>query len=112
MPSLAALKLLLTIAVSDSLPLEKGEKRKTRQSFLGFFDVKRSHFYSKATRELYVEIPSEGKKPEDGGVVGRLVRRVWHQRCTHELGADHCRVHEEAGIVARKIKSMYLLPCI
>ena len=47
MPSLTALKLLLTIAVSDSIPLEKGEKRKTRQSFLGFLDVKRAHFYSK-----------------------------------------------------------------
>ena len=80
MPSLAALKLLLTIAVSDSLPLEKGERRKAKQSFLGFLDVKRAHFYSKATRELYVEIPSEGKKPEDGDVVGRLVRSLYGTR--------------------------------
>ena len=47
MPSLAALKLLLTIAVSDSLPLEKGERRKTKQSFLGFLDVERDHFHSR-----------------------------------------------------------------
>ena len=80
MPSLAALKLLLTIAVSDSLPLEKGKRRKSKQSFLGFLDVKRAHFYSKATRELYVEIPSEGKKPEDGDVVGRLVRSLYGTR--------------------------------
>ena len=77
MPSLAALKLLLTIAVSDSLALEKGEKSKTKQSFLGFLDVKRARFYSKATRELYAEVPSEGKKPEDGDVVGRLVRSLY-----------------------------------
>ena len=80
MPSLAALKLLLTIAVSDSLPLEKGERRTSKQSFLGFLDVKRAHFYSKATRELYVEIPSEGKRPEDGDVVGKLVRSLYGTR--------------------------------
>ena len=42
--------------------------------------MKRAHFYSKAPRELYVEIPSEGKKPEDGDVVGRLARSLYGTR--------------------------------
>ena len=53
-PSLADLKLLLTITVSDSLPLEKGERSKTKQSFLGFLDVKRAHFYAKAQPENFM----------------------------------------------------------
>ena len=39
-----------------------------------------SAFYSEAARELDVEIPSGGKKPEDGDVVGRLVRSLYGAR--------------------------------
>ena len=35
-------------------------------------DVGRAYFHAKVAREVYVEIPSEDKKPEDGDVVGRL----------------------------------------
>ena len=55
-------------------------KQERADSLLGFLDRKRFHFYSKATRELYAEIPSEGKEPEDGDVVGRLVRSLYGTR--------------------------------
>ena len=76
MPSLSALKLLLAIAVSQCLP---GNGRKTVQYYLGFLDVKRAHFYSKATHELYVEISQEGKEAHED-VVGRLLRSLYGTR--------------------------------
>ena len=35
-------------------------------------DVGRAYFHARVTREVYVEIPAEDKRPEDGDVVGRL----------------------------------------
>ena len=62
MPSLSALKMLLTIAVSFELTDSTGTIPKTgTRRLLGFLDVKRAHFYSEATREIYVELPIEGK---------------------------------------------------
>ena len=59
MPSLSALK---TITRNSSQQPVFARQRSENCSVLpiGFLDVKRAHFYSKATRELYVEIPSEG----------------------------------------------------
>ena len=81
MPSLSALKMLLAIAVTSKLsdstgPVPKAGARK----LLGFLDVKRAHFYSEATREIYVELPSEGKTESDGDVVGRLKRSLYGTR--------------------------------
>ena len=42
--------------------------------------MKRAHFYSEATREIYVELPSEGKTASDGDVVGRLKRSLYGTR--------------------------------
>ena len=35
-------------------------------------DVRRAYFYAKATRELYVELPSEDVESARGDIVGRL----------------------------------------
>ena len=61
MPSLSALKILLTIAVTLKLtdtsgPLPKAGKR----GLLGFLDVKRADFYS-ATRETMSGYPQKGR---------------------------------------------------
>ena len=63
--------MLLTIAVTFKLTDSTGQirKRGTRR-LLGFLDVKRARFYSEATREIYVELPFEGKTASDGDVVG------------------------------------------
>ena len=81
MPSLSALKMLLAIAVTFKLTDSAGKTPKTgTRRLLGFLDVKRAHFYSEATREIYVELPTEGKTASDGDVVGRLRRSLYGTR--------------------------------
>jgi len=76
MPPLAALKSLLQIAVTKNLPDRKGKmRRESEKLVLGFLDVKRAHFCSKATRELYVELPEECGQPK--GKVGLLRRSMY-----------------------------------
>ena len=41
--------------------------------------MKRAHFYSDATREIYVELPAEAKKPGED-VVGRLLKSLYGTR--------------------------------
>lgn len=81
MPSLSALKMLITIAVTFQLPENPKylSANNHKRRLLGFLDVKRAHFYSKATREIYVEIPEEGKEPGED-VVGRLLRSLYGTR--------------------------------
>eukprot|EP00435_Cladocopium_sp_Y103_P057470 s264_g19.t1 len=50
-----------------------------KRRLLGFLDVKRAHFYSDATRELYVELPAEAKKPGED-VVGKLLKSLYGTR--------------------------------
>ena len=45
----------------------------------GFPDVKRAHFYSDATTELYVELPAEAKKPGED-LVGKLLKSLYGTR--------------------------------
>ncbi len=83
MPSLSALKMLLTIAVTFKLTDSSGQVPRTGpRRLLGFLDidVKRAHFYSEATREIYVELPFRGKTTSDGDVVGRLKRSLYGTR--------------------------------
>ena len=81
MASLSTLKMLLIIAVTFKLIDSTGQIPKigTRR-LLGFLDVKRAHFYSEATREIYVVLPIEGKTASDGDVVGHLRRSLYGTR--------------------------------
>ena len=54
-------------------------KRDGGYAFLGFLDVKRAHFYSAATRERYIELPAEAKKPGED-VVGKLLKSLYGTR--------------------------------
>ena len=76
MPPLAALRLLVAFAVSAWLPDSSGKRKFPRERYvLSFVDVKRAHFCSEATREVYVELPWEAGAPE--GKVGRLLRSMY-----------------------------------
>ena len=76
MPPLAALKVLLSLAVTKFKPNEKGVLcEDPGQEVLGFLDVKRAHFCSAATREIFVELPAEAGYPE--GMVGKLPRSMY-----------------------------------
>ena len=62
MPSLSALKMLLAIAVTFKVADSAGQVPKTgARRLLGFLDVKRAHFHSETAREIYVELPSQGR---------------------------------------------------
>ena len=81
MPSLSALKMLVTIAVTFQLPHAGTAVKEAyaKRRLLGFLDVKRAHFFSDATRELYVELPAEAKKPGED-VVGKLLKSLYGTR--------------------------------
>ena len=81
MPSLSALKMLVTIAVTFQLPYagEAVKEAYAKRRLLGFLDLKRAHFYSDATRELYMELPAEAKKPGED-VVGKLLESLFGTR--------------------------------
>ena len=81
MPSLSALKMLVTIAVTFQLPHAGTAVKEAyaKRRLLGFLDVKRAHFYSDATRELYVELPAEAKTPGED-VVGKLLKSLYGTR--------------------------------
>ena len=72
MPSLSALKMLAAIAVTFQFPHAGTAVKETyaKRRLFGFLDVKRAHF-SDATRELYVDLPAEAKKPGED-LVGRF----------------------------------------
>ena len=55
------------------------QRSHAKRRLLGFLDVKHAHFYSDATRELYVELPAEAKKPGED-VVGRLLKSLYGTR--------------------------------
>ena len=75
MPPLAALKVLLSLAVTKLKPNAKGVLREDpEQEVFGFLDVKRAHFCSEAAREIFVELPEEAGYPE--GMVGKLLRSM------------------------------------
>ena len=62
MPPLSALRTLMTLAVTESnKDLNGNWTRKTDRQFLSFVDIKRAHFCSRATRELYVEPATRGR---------------------------------------------------
>ena len=96
MPSLA-LKLLLKIAVSDSLPLEKSERRKTKQSDLGFLDViiRCSHSNrSIHSSTMYRPIAMRAAYLAQGQPAGKLLRVHWHKAYRAQLQGTGARLND------------------
>lgn len=59
MPPLAALKVLLSLAVTSRWPDLNGKLHKQPIKCIALIDIKRVHFWAEATRELYVELLEE-----------------------------------------------------
>ena len=82
MPPLLALKLLLSLACTTNLPMKEQTYSKRGRYCIQFIDVKKAHFWAKAERTLYVELPEEYKKYHgiSGDVVGLLNRSMYGMR--------------------------------
>ena len=43
-------------------------------------DIRKAFLYAQVENETYIEIPEEDKKPEDGDVVGKLLKALYGTR--------------------------------
>ena len=82
MPPLLALKLILSLACTTNLPVREQTYSKRGRYCIQFIDVKKAHFWAKAERTLYVELPQEYKHYHglSGDVVGVLNRSMYGMR--------------------------------
>ena len=102
--------MLVTIAVTFQLPHAGTavQEAYAKRRLLGFLDVKRAHFYSEATRELYVELPAEAKKPGEDVYSWKIAQiAVRNARRTSELG-----VADSESEIALGFKQGKSNPCI
>ena len=76
MPPLSALKMLFAIAMACSwIDCQGNFIQVTCVQLILILDVKRAHFRSPATRELYVDLPSEAGCPD--GFTARLLQSMY-----------------------------------
>jgi hypothetical protein len=74
-PPLEAKKMLFSMAVTEGIGYEKGNKSKGMK--LDFIDVRRAYFHADAIREVYVELIDEDWEE---GMCGRLVKSMYGTR--------------------------------
>jgi len=80
MAPLHASKILLILAVTNRFPDSMGNLIRSEEPLVvSFIDIKRAHFYGKATRQICVELPPELRKP-DKDEVGLLLRSMYGTR--------------------------------
>ena len=79
MPPLAAFRMLISLFVTERVrDVDGGVAWRRADWVLGFVDVKRAHFCSAATREIFVELPPEAAKPDGTREwVGRLLKSMY-----------------------------------
>ena len=82
MPPLMALKLLLRMAVTVVFPWKQPLSVRKDTYVIQFIDVKKAHFWAKAERVLYIELPWEYKQAHNivGNSVGLLKRSMYGMR--------------------------------
>ena len=88
-PPLEAQKLLFSMAVTEGIGYNKGEREKGLK--LGFVDIKRAYFYAPVQRPVYIEIPKEDQMPGDEDYRRTRFQLVWYPRRRSELDP---RIHE------------------
>ena len=89
MPPIAALKMLVALAVTATVPGRNKEWiPSSEKKMLSFVDIKRAHFCSAATREIYVEFPEESGQPQDK--VARLLKSMYGCRDAAANWEPHC----------------------
>ena len=71
-PPLEALKILLSLAVTEGVGHKKGVQCK-----LDFIDISRAYFHAKARRSIYSKLPPGDNQP---GMVGRLNKAMYGTR--------------------------------
>ena len=70
-PPLESLRALISKAASESLHGHRDPYK------LMLIDVSRAHFYAKAVREVYIELPAEDPRSKDGQFCGRLLKTMY-----------------------------------
>ena len=70
-PPLEALRILVRMTAAED---PNGQKDGLR---LYIADVSRAHFYAKAKREVYIELPREDERCKDPDAIGRLERTMY-----------------------------------
>ena len=74
-PPLEALKILLSLAVTEGIGYQPGGKLQGCK--LDFIDVRRAYFHANARRKVYVELPPEDSQP---GMCGKLNKAMYGTR--------------------------------
>ena len=80
-PPLEAQKLLFSMAVTEGVGFRKGEREHGLK--LAFIDVKRSYFYAKAKKDIFIKIPPEDAEP---GMCGKLLKSMYGTRDAEVIG--------------------------
>ena len=74
-PPLEAKKILMSLAVTEGVGYQRGNKEKGQK--LDFIDVRRAYFHAPARRLVYVKLPPEEEKE---GTCGRLLKALYGTR--------------------------------
>ena len=98
-PPLEAMKLLLSLAVTEGIGFVKGNKKGGKK--LDFIDIRRAYYHAPARREVYVKLPPGD---EEDGMCGLLIKSLpgtrdaaqnWEElymTCMHKLGFSSGKV--------------------
>ena len=70
-PPLEAMKLLLSLAVTEGVGYQKGHKKSGMK--LDFIDIRRAYYHAPARREVYVKLPPGD---EEEGMCGLLIKSL------------------------------------
>ncbi|MCP2505128.1 MAG: hypothetical protein NLN65_07530, partial [Candidatus Poseidoniaceae archaeon] len=101
-PPLEALKYLLSLWMTEGYGWKKGKSEEMKMDFI---DVRRAYFHAVTTRDVYVELPPEDKKP---GMCGKLMKSMYGTRdAAQNWEQAYTEFMEKAGFV-RGIAS----PCV
>ena len=74
-PPLEALKVLLSMAVTEGIGYHGNNKKGGNK--LEFIDVRRAYFHARARRLVYIKLPEEDNQE---GMCGRLVKAMYGTR--------------------------------
>ena len=70
-PPLEAIELLFSLAVTEGIGYQKGNKKKGKN--LDFIDIRRAYYHAPARREVYVKLPPGD---EEEGMCGLLIKSL------------------------------------
>ena len=102
-PPLEALKVLLSLAMTEGIGYERGREEDGVK--LEFIDIKRAYLQAEVKREIYVELPDEN--PEEGKCA-RLKKAMYGTRdAVQSWQVTYRWAHEDCGFTVGRAA-----PCI